>query len=66
MDIKSLYKKGGMFEGANHLAFGFAKKLRKEMTDAEKILWVYTQLEVILAEINLIIKNNLKKQILIT
>ncbi len=41
MDIKSPYKKGGMFEGANHLVFGFAKKLRKEMTDAEKILWMH-------------------------
>lgn len=41
MDIKSPYKKGGMFEGANHLVFGFAKNLRKEMTDAEKILWMH-------------------------
>ncbi len=41
MAIKSTYKKGGMFEGASHLVFGFAKQLRKEMTDAEKILWVH-------------------------
>jgi len=38
---KSPYKEGGMFEGANHLVFGFAKQLRKEMTDAEKILWMH-------------------------
>ncbi|HEY8690848.1 MAG TPA: DUF559 domain-containing protein [Chitinophagaceae bacterium] len=30
-----------MFEGANNLVFGFAKQLRKEMTDAEKILWMH-------------------------
>ena len=41
MKQKSSYKSGGMFEGANHLVFGFAKQLRKEMTDAEKILWVH-------------------------
>jgi imidazole glycerol-phosphate synthase subunit HisF len=41
MNKKSAYKNGGMFEGANHLVFGFAKQLRKEMTDAEKILWVH-------------------------
>ena len=41
MKAKSPYKAGGMFEGANHLVFGFAKQLRKEMTDAEKILWVH-------------------------
>ncbi len=41
MNEKSLYKNRGMFEGANHLVFGFAKQLRKEMTDTEKILWVH-------------------------
>jgi cyclase len=41
MDSKSPYKSGGMFEGANHLVFGFARELRKEMTDAEKILWTH-------------------------
>jgi len=30
-----------MFEGANHLVFGFARELRKDMTDAEKILWTH-------------------------
>ncbi|MEO6330871.1 MAG: DUF559 domain-containing protein [Ginsengibacter sp.] len=38
---KSPYKNGGMFEGANHLVFGFAKQLRKNMTDAEKVLWMH-------------------------
>ena len=41
MKQKSPYKNGGMFEGANHLVFEFAKQLRKEMTDAEKILWMH-------------------------
>jgi len=41
MEAKSPYKKGGMFEGANHLVFGFARELRKDMTDAEKILWTH-------------------------
>jgi len=36
MEGKSPYKKGGMFEGANHLVFGFARELRKDMTDVEK------------------------------
>lgn len=39
MNQKSPYRKGGMFAGANHLIFGFAKQLRKEMTGTEKILW---------------------------
>ncbi len=30
-----------MFAGANHLVFGFAKDLRKNMTDAEIILWQF-------------------------
>ncbi|MEP6616640.1 MAG: endonuclease domain-containing protein [Ginsengibacter sp.] len=41
MKVTSAYKKGGMFEGANHLIFEFAKQLRKEMTESEKILWVH-------------------------
>ena len=41
MTQKSPYKEGGMFEGANHLVFGFAKQLRKEMTDSEKTLWMH-------------------------
>ncbi|MES1220348.1 MAG: DUF559 domain-containing protein [Bacteroidota bacterium] len=35
------YKRGGMFDGANHLIFEMAKSLRKNMTDAEKILWFH-------------------------
>jgi len=38
---KSPYKKGGMFNGANHLIFARAKSLRKNMTEAEKILWLH-------------------------
>ena len=38
---KSPYKKGGMFDGADPLIFGLAKDLRKNMTDAEKLLWVH-------------------------
>ncbi|HEV8285005.1 MAG TPA: DUF559 domain-containing protein [Chitinophagaceae bacterium] len=38
---KNPYKKGGMFEGANPLVFELAKDLRKNMTAAEKILWIY-------------------------
>ena len=30
-----------MFEGASHLLFENAKQLRKNMTEAEKILWLY-------------------------
>ncbi|TMI62611.1 MAG: endonuclease domain-containing protein [Bacteroidetes bacterium] len=30
-----------MFEGASHLIFEHAKRLRKNMTEAEKILWMY-------------------------
>lgn len=41
MKEKSAYTKGGMFEGANPLVFGFVKQLRKEMTDAEIILWTH-------------------------
>lgn len=35
---KSPYKKGGMFDGADPFIFGLAKDLRKNMTDAEKLL----------------------------
>ncbi len=38
---KSPYKNDGMFAGANPLMFAKAKDLRKNMTDAEKILWQY-------------------------
>ncbi|MGZ8517516.1 MAG: endonuclease domain-containing protein, partial [Chitinophagaceae bacterium] len=38
---KNPYKSGGMFEGASHIIFGNAKHLRKNMTDAEKVLWFY-------------------------
>ena len=30
-----------MFEGANHLVFGMAKDLRKNMTGSENSLWLY-------------------------
>ena len=38
---KNPYKKGGMFDGASPLIFGMAKDLRKNMTEAEKILWFH-------------------------
>lgn len=41
MTLKSPYKRGGMFEGASHLIFANAKRLRKNMTDAEKALWLH-------------------------
>jgi cyclase len=41
MPAKNPYKKGGMFDGANPLIFAMAKDLRKNMTDAEKILWYH-------------------------
>lgn len=41
MTLKNAYKRGGMFEGASHLIFANAKKLRKNMTDAEKALWIH-------------------------
>lgn len=37
----SPFKNGGMFEGACHLIFANAKLLRKNMTAAENILWMY-------------------------
>ena len=33
-----------MFEGASHLIFANAKHLRKNMTDAETVLWMYLRL----------------------
>jgi len=41
MSSKNPYQKGGMFEGANHLIFGMAKELRKNMTSSENALWLY-------------------------
>lgn len=41
MSEKSPYKKGGMFNGANPLIFERAKTLRKNMTEAEKALWLH-------------------------
>ena len=41
MTLKSPYKEGGMFEGATHLIFENANLLRKNMTEAETILWMY-------------------------
>jgi cyclase len=38
---KNPYKKGGMFEGASHLIFENAKRLRNNMTDSEIALWMY-------------------------
>ncbi len=39
--IKSAFKKDGMFNEANPLVFELAKELRRNMTDAEIILWSY-------------------------
>lgn len=41
MTLKNPYKSGGMFEGASHIIFENAKHLRKNMTNAEKVLWGY-------------------------
>jgi cyclase len=41
MILKNPYKQGGMFEGASHLIFENAKQLRKNMTHAETVLWMY-------------------------
>jgi cyclase len=41
MTLKNPYKAGGMFEGASHLIFANATLLRKNMTEAEKALWVH-------------------------
>jgi len=41
MEAKNPYKRGGMFEGAAPIIFENAKQLRKNMTDAEKVLWAY-------------------------
>lgn len=36
---KSAFKNDGMFNNASHLVFELAKDLRRNMTDAEKLLW---------------------------
>jgi cyclase len=41
MSLKNPYKSGGMFEGASHLIFANARQLRKNMTNAEVILWMH-------------------------
>ena len=41
MKGKSSFKKGGMFNGAIPIVFELAKDLRRNMTDAELILWQY-------------------------
>ena len=41
MKNKSPYKNDGMFNGASPLLFELAKDLRRNMTDAEMILWGY-------------------------
>jgi very-short-patch-repair endonuclease len=38
---RSPFKEGGMFNEAHPLIFGKAKELRKNMTEAEKVLWGY-------------------------
>ena len=38
---KSAFKGEGMFRGASHLVFELAKDLRRNMTEAEKLLWNY-------------------------
>jgi imidazole glycerol-phosphate synthase subunit HisF len=41
MSLKNPYKEGGMFEGASHIIFANAKHLRRNMTDAETVLWMH-------------------------
>ena len=41
MLLKNPYKEGGMFEGASHIIFANAKHLRRNMTDAETVLWMH-------------------------
>ncbi len=38
---KNPFKKEGMFKGANYLGFELAKDLRRNMTDAETVLWMH-------------------------
>jgi cyclase len=47
MLLKNPYKQGGMFEGASHLIFANAKHLRKNMTNAETVLWTYLKKDII-------------------
>ena len=46
MSLKNPYKPGGMFEGASHLIFANAKHLRKNMADAETVLWTYLKKDI--------------------
>jgi cyclase len=41
MAKRNPYKAGGMFEGASRLIFGNATQLRRNMRDAETVLWMY-------------------------
>jgi cyclase len=41
LSAKNPYKKGGMFESTNNLLFELAKDLRRNMTEAETMLWIY-------------------------
>lgn len=41
MEDKSPYKRDGMFGGAHPFVFENAKALRKNMTEAEKLLWFF-------------------------
>jgi imidazole glycerol-phosphate synthase subunit HisF len=43
---KSAFKGEGMFRGASHLVFELAKDLRRNMTDAEKLLWSHLKVGV--------------------
>ena len=47
---KSPFKKGGMFDQAHPLIFARAKDLRKNMTEAEKLLWNYLKTAIKQAE----------------
>jgi len=38
---KSAFKNDGMFNNASHLVFQLAKDLRRNMTEAESLLWNY-------------------------
>jgi very-short-patch-repair endonuclease len=41
MSLKNPYKEGGMFEGASYIIFANAKHLRRNMSDAETVLWMH-------------------------
>lgn len=38
-EVRSPFKEGGLFDGADPLVFAKAKELRKNMTHAETVLW---------------------------